>query len=147
MEKKVHHLSFWNPILWIALSPVIAFLIVSQVNTYQFQLGSPSLFLGTWINSSSTKSITKVIVSADRNGGLFQIHFFGSCIPTYCDWGVTRGYYNNKVIQGTYLFYFKTTKFTLSLTDNGKLEVTQVNYYNDGRPKSVQIFRDILQHI
>lgn len=102
-----------------------------------------SLFLGTWLNSSSTESITKVIVSPIRQG-LFQIHFFGSCVPTYCDWGVTRGYYNDKVIQGTYQFDFKTTKFTLSLTDDGKLEVLQVNYYNDGRPNLT--LKDMLRH-
>jgi hypothetical protein len=47
---------------------------------------NPPTLTGVWTAVKSYGGLTRVIVT--ESGGTFQIHPFGSCSPTDCDWGV-----------------------------------------------------------
>jgi hypothetical protein len=119
-----------SPISWVLSSLLIAYILMHYIHGYQYQLARPSFFLGTWQNSTNTDSFTKLIIQNDSKM-TFQLHLFASCIPVYCDWGVTKGYYLNGHIHGNFTFSYKTTDIDLSITNEGMLKVVQINNYFD----------------
>jgi hypothetical protein len=136
-------INFFILIIWLVISPIIAYNIIHRIETYEAQIGSPSIFEGSWSNSTNTRSITKAILfQGENNTGVFKVNFFGSCVPFDCNWGVTNGYYSDKKIYGEYVFDYKTTSFDITLTNKGELNITQVNEYNYGRPDLISV--DIL---
>lgn len=58
--------------------------------------GSPAFaqldrFTGNWTNvDPSTRGIAKVSVTVAANG--IEVHVWGTCQPTDCDWGAAEGY-------------------------------------------------------
>jgi hypothetical protein len=48
--------------------------------------GPASTMVGTWVNAdSSTRGITKLVIT--ETGNTYEVHGFGKCHPTDCDWG------------------------------------------------------------
>ncbi len=46
--------------------------------------------LGDWINiDPNTRGITRIVITS--NSGVLNVHVYGSCVPTDCDWGTTTG--------------------------------------------------------
>jgi hypothetical protein len=44
-----------------------------------------SSLVGTWVSATTTAGVAKVIIT--DVGGALEVHPFGSCMPTLCDWG------------------------------------------------------------
>ncbi|WP_156898261.1 hypothetical protein [Methylocapsa acidiphila] len=94
---------------------------------------NPPQIAGTWINlDPNTRSIPQLTVANN------QLHVWGACHPTNCDWGVTNlnsgptaGVYTASYNQG-----FSIKNVTLSLNAAGQLTVTTATHFTDnsGRP-------------
>jgi hypothetical protein len=98
--------------------------------------------VGTWVNvNASTRDIVKIILT--NNGGSLDVHAFGACSPTPCDWGQVKGQaYSASVAGGAavaftanYGFGFKNTILTGHL--NGEhLVADDFNVFTDGSGRS-----------
>jgi hypothetical protein len=98
--------------------------------------------VGTWVNvNAATRDIVKVVLA--NNGGSLEVHAFGACSPTPCDWGQVKGQaYAASVAGGAavaftanYGFSFKNT--ILTGHRNGEhLIVDDFNVFTDGSGRS-----------
>jgi hypothetical protein len=51
--------------------------------------GSADPMVGTWVNTNrNTRGITRLTIS--QSAGRYDIHVFGQCSPTDCDWGTSN---------------------------------------------------------
>ena len=98
--------------------------------------------VGTWVNvNSATRDIVKVVLT--DNGGALQVHGYGACSPTPCDWGQVPGEAYAASVSGgaavafsaNYAFGFKNTILTGHL-DGQHLIVEDFNVFEDGSGRS-----------
>jgi hypothetical protein len=47
--------------------------------------GPASTMVGTWVADSSSNGITRLVIA--ETGNTYEVHGFGKCSPTDCDWG------------------------------------------------------------
>jgi hypothetical protein len=99
---------------------------------------SPAPLLGTWTNvDSSTGGIVKIVLG--WAAGALNVHAFGACHPTPCDWGSVKGISygagvaSNRAVAFTalYKFGFKETVLTGHLR-SGSLVVEHFSHFTDG---------------
>ncbi|MEE8584091.1 MAG: hypothetical protein V3T83_04495 [Acidobacteriota bacterium] len=93
---------------------------------------------GHWINvDANTRGMTQLIIDRSENGRL-QMHGFGKCSPSDCDWGVVsarRLRRRNGALVGNYDFGFKKTRITARLSD-GQLLARVFDDYAEGDRRS-----------
>ena len=98
--------------------------------------------VGTWVNvNSATRDIVKVVLT--NAGGALNVHAYGACSPTPCDWGQVKGQaYAASVTGGNavaftadYAFGFKNTILTGHLNGHN-LIVDDFNVFEDGSGRS-----------
>ncbi|MEP7008881.1 MAG: hypothetical protein ABJC13_01015 [Acidobacteriota bacterium] len=103
--------------------------------------------IGTWqACHKATRGIVRVEIT--ETGGVLNVHVFGACVPTPCDWGAVKGLaYATSVAGGPaiaftaiYNFPFKDTIVT-GLLDAGSLRVENYNTHLQGRQRPAQLLR------
>ncbi len=94
----------------------------------------PVQFLGNWVNTESlTRSITKVSIT--ESGDDLDVHMWGACVPTDCDWGTvstTKTDAGDCILELTWKPSFAHRKQTVEAIGNNMLEVVTMTHYTDG---------------
>lgn len=106
--------------------------------------------LGTWVNCDhETRGLVRVMINP--SGKQINLHVFGACQPTPCDWGIVQAkvYAVNVVTQpavafaATYTFGFKETVIVGRLM-NGALLVETFDHFTDGSGRADYYSLEIL---
>src|SRR5213593_3528442 len=84
MKRSVRKLRLGRLASAIALVVLLTGLGSSPVEAKQPTNASP--LLGTWVNTKTTGGLAKVVIT-DVSGD-FEVHPYGYCSPTLCDWGM-----------------------------------------------------------
>jgi hypothetical protein len=93
--------------------------------------------LGTWVNCDhQTRGLIRIMITAAGNE--INLHAFGACSPTPCDWGQVNGlvYADNVTatpavaFTAVYTFAFKQTTLVGHLR-NGALMVESFDHFTD----------------
>lgn len=89
-------------------------------------------FVGSWFNTDpNTRGIPKIEISSGGNN-LLNVHGYGACTPTYCDWGIVTVPFQGNPVTTIYKFSFKIDTLTITLMSDGKLHVNSKNVFTDG---------------
>jgi hypothetical protein len=104
---------------------------------------NPASFLGDWRNTDPNAAGT-VELQISQVGGLYQIHGWGACEPSPCDYGtVALTFYSTGVEGGdtyyglaVYQFDFKTSYFVLEFIAPNTLQVTEFSHFTDASGRS-----------
>src|SRR3989442_16022735 len=86
MKRSVRKLRLGRLASAIALVVLLTGLGSSPVEAKQPTNASP--LLGTWVNTKTTGGLAKVVIT-DVSGD-FEVHPYGFCSPTFCDWGMRK---------------------------------------------------------
>lgn len=102
-------------------------------------------FTGSWTNvDPDTSGVTRVAVVATANG--IEVHVWGRCHPTDCDWGTVQGYAyagavqerlpaQARVISAVYRTSFSETIAVMHAVAAGQLQIESLTRFldNSGR--------------
>jgi len=106
---------------------------------------NPSTLTGTWTAVKSDGGLTEVIIT--ESGGAFQIHPYGACSPTDCDWGVQPAFQFSdsptsstpvgfqSSINQNFASRFLQGHLILSSTGETLLEITTQSTFAAGDPR------------
>lgn len=104
---------------------------------------SPTSFLGDWHNTDpNTRGTVELQIS--QVGGLYQIHGWGACEPSPCDWGTAVLTFYSTGVEGSgtyygsavYQFDFKTSYLILEFIAPNTLQVTNFTHFIDSSGRS-----------
>lgn len=94
-----------------ATSLVILLVILGSDSAEAKQPTNASPLLGTWVNTKVNGGLAQVVIT-DVSGN-FQVHPYGFCSPTFCDWGSHPALrFSNSVTSPTAIGFLVTINFT-----------------------------------
>lgn len=96
----------------------------------------PASLVGTWTNSTSNNVVKAVITDT---GGKFEVHLYGACSPTPCDWGAVGATPYAATVSGgpavafsaNYSFSFATV-IAVGHLQGAKLVLETLTHFTDG---------------
>ncbi len=101
---------------------------------------APASLIGSWKNrNADTRSVTRLEVK--KKGRQVEVHAWGSCTPTDCDWGTTTGPVRGSRASVRWEQGFVNRTMKLSL-QGSVLKMEMDSIYTDNRPrrKSTEYF-------
>jgi hypothetical protein len=100
-----------------------------------------SQFVGMWQNVDlQTRGLPQI--SIRTQGGTVYVHSWGSCVPTYCDWGEVAATSTSGVLQAVYNLSIEVDTQTLTLS-NGQLQSAVHEHFIDGSGRADFDFTDV----
>jgi len=104
-----------------------AFILFATLGALPALAQSDSALLGTYTPKVSNGGLAKLVLT-DSNGAL-QVHGYGTCSPSFCDWGTVSGVvYSSSVssaagnsFTAAFNFGFATEILTGTLNTSGRL--------------------------
>ena len=122
--------------IWIALFLALTLMLI--LSGCGGIIPSENNFYGNWVNEdTNTNSITKIDIQ--KIGDIIEVHMWGKCDPTDCDWGIETTNISDAVDGTLNLtwepgYAIKTQE--LILLSDGRLEVITFTHFTDnsGRP-------------
>lgn len=110
-------------------------LLVASCTTTPLLKSQAEAMSGSWINeNSATRNLTRAEIS--MRGDAIEVHVWGACAPTDCDWGVESGKVSDtgdEILGLTWDQDFVVRRQTITLLTDGRLEIITRSVYNDGR--------------
>jgi len=115
---------------------------LEQVRDLKAAVVLPATLIGTWVNCDrQTRGLKELILSA--SGAEINVHGFGACTPTPCDWKTAPGLIFADSVTSTpavaftavYNFGFKETTIVGHL-DAGLLRVETFDHFTDKSGRS-----------
>jgi hypothetical protein len=110
-------------------------LLFASCTTTQLLKSQAEAISGSWINEDSApRSLTRAEIS--MRGDVIEVHLWGACTPTDCDWGVESSKVSDtgdEILGLTWDQDFVVRRQTITLLPDGRLEVMTHSVYNDGR--------------
>jgi photosystem II stability/assembly factor-like uncharacterized protein len=104
-----------------------------RVNVVKAADYSPQDFVGYWINDdSATGSVTKIFISI--SGDDFQVHAYGRCGGTDCDWGISTTKTSDAsdgVFELKWVFSVETVNLTIKLIEKNHIQITVKYHFTD----------------
>lgn len=77
-----------------------------------------AVYDGNWLNDNpNTKDVTQLIIT--NTGQTLNVHAFGACSPTNCDWGTQSKLFTGEPFVITYTFSNGAPSVTLTITFSG----------------------------
>jgi hypothetical protein len=121
---------------------LILFSICASNRSYALQPSNSSQLNGTWVNTQSSGLIAQVDIIGVAD--TFEVHPYGFCSPTLCDWGSQPAYrFSGSVTSNNAIGFQLTsgastdTKFIQGhLTGAGTLEITTQIKFPQGSPNN-----------
>ena len=107
---------------------LVLFLLLSSLPQ---QPNKPNQIIGTWINQDpATRGITLLLI--EEQSGQLQVHAWGACVPTDCDWGMTDLHFADGVATGVFDMGFAVERVYLIRLPNDKLLAVDKSEFKDG---------------
>jgi hypothetical protein len=87
-------------------------------------------FVGFWQNVNP-QTLGLPQISIGTQGNVVYVHSWGSCEPTYCDWGAVAATSTGGTLQAVYYLNGQIDTQTLTLS-NGQLQSAVHTHFTDG---------------
>jgi hypothetical protein len=125
----------------VAILGVMVLLLVPSCGGSPLGPSNAAQFVGLWQNvDPQTRGLTQINVSTQGNS--VYVHAWGSCIPTYCDWGEMSANPTGGTLQVGWNQGFQIVTQTLTLS-NGQLQSTIHGHFIDGSGRADYDLTDV----